>query len=364
MKRRPEPPARKQADRRIKLLVATFTLVFAGIFARAVWLQIIRGPELAAMASKQHRDTIVIPAGRGTIYDRTGEPLAIGEQATTVYADPRTIVDPQRVAVKAASILGVDADALYPALRDRTKRFVYVKRKADPVQAAALEKLGLAGLGFYPEERRTYPQGAVGAHVVGYAGTDNNGLEGLERSLDRKLVGRAGYEVVVRDPNGRAIDVVSSRAERPGKNVVLTLDHQIQATAEQLLVRSARQWSAKGATAIVMDTRTGAILAMASAPTVDANQFRHGSGGRTEKSSGHRSLRARLDVQDRDDCRCARGQHRLAVDVVPARTDDPGRRPRDPRGPHPRDGDDDRAADPRRVVEHRDDHDRRGARKG
>ena len=141
------------------------------------------------------------------------------------------------------------------------------------MQAAALQKLGLAGLGFYPEERRMYPQGAVGAHVVGYAGTDNNGLEGLERSLDRKLVGRAGYEVVVRDPNGRAIDVVSSRAERPGKNVVLTLDHQIQATAEQLLAAACSQWSAKGATAIVMDTQTGAILAMANAPTVDANRF-------------------------------------------------------------------------------------------
>jgi cell division protein FtsI (penicillin-binding protein 3) len=265
--------SRKQSDRRIKLLVVTFALLFAGIFARAAWLQVVRGPELAALASKQHRDTIEIPAGRGTIYDRTGEPLAIGEQATTVYADPKTIVDPQRVAVKAASTLGVDADALYPSLRDRSKRFVYIARKADPVQAAALQKLGLAGVGFYPEERREYPQGSVGAHVVGYAGTDNNGLEGLERSLDKKLAGQEGYEIVVRDPNGRAIDVVSSRAEQPGKNVVLTLDHQIQATAEQLLVSQVRRWRAKGATAIVMDTRTGAILAMANAPTVDANRF-------------------------------------------------------------------------------------------
>jgi cell division protein FtsI (penicillin-binding protein 3) len=263
----------KQADRRIRLLVVGFGILFAAIFARAVWLQVIRGAELEAMASKQHRETIVIPAGRGTIYDRTGEPLAIGEQATTVYADPKLVANAQNVAVKAASTLGVDADALYPTLRDRSSRFVYIERKADPVHAAALQKLGLAGLGFYPEERRMYPQGSVGAHVVGYAGTDNEGLEGLERSLNKQLQGRPGFEVVVRDPNGRAIDVVSSRDERPGKNVVLTLDHQIQAASEQLLASKVSQWGAKGATAIVMDTRTGAILTMANAPTFDANRF-------------------------------------------------------------------------------------------
>jgi cell division protein FtsI/penicillin-binding protein 2 len=263
----------KQADRRIRLLVVGFGILFVAIFARAVWLQVIRGAELEAMASKQHRETIVIPAGRGTIYDRTGEPLAIGEQATTVYADPKLVTDARTVAVKAAKTLGVDADTLYPTLRDRASRFVYVERKADPVGAAALQKLGLAGLGFYPEEHRVYPQGSVGAHVVGYAGTDNEGLEGLERSLNKKLVGRPGYEVVVRDPNGRAIDVVSSRDERPGKNVVLTLDHQIQAAAEQLLASKVNQWNAKGATAIVMDTHTGAILAMANAPMFDANRF-------------------------------------------------------------------------------------------
>ncbi len=262
----------KQADKRIRLLVVAFGILFVGIFARAVWLQVIRGAELEAMASKQHRETIVIPAGRGTIYDRTGEPLAIGEQATTVYADPKLVANAQNVAVKAASTLGVDADALYPTLRDPASRFVYIERKADPVAAAALQKLRLAGLGFYPEERRVYPQGSVGAHVIGYAGTDNEGLEGLERSLNKQLKGRPGFEVVVRDPNGRAIDVVSSREERPGKNVVLTLDHQIQATAEQLLATKVRQWGAKGATAIVMDTRTGAILAMANAPTFDANR--------------------------------------------------------------------------------------------
>lgn len=263
----------RRSDRRIRVLVVVFGLGFAAILARATWVQAVKAPAYEAMATRQHRDTIEIPAGRGTIYDRTGEPLAIGEQATTVYADPRVVTEPKTVATKAAAALGVDADALYPSLRDRSKRFVYVERKADPIRAAALKQLGLAGVGFYPEERRTYPQGSVASHVIGYAGTDNDGLEGLERSLDKKLVGRPGFEIVVRDPAGRPIDVVRSRAERPGKNVVLTIDHQIQASAEQLLAQATASWRAKGATAIVMDTKTGAILAMANAPTFDANRF-------------------------------------------------------------------------------------------
>ncbi len=263
----------KRANARIRFLVLAFALVFTVALGRAAWVQIVEGGRYERMASRQHRETIEIPAGRGTIYDRTGEPLAIGELATTVYADPRNVVAPRRAAVKVADALGLDADKLYPSLRDRTKRFVFLDRKADPARAKALERLGVAGIGFYPEERRSYPQGRVAAHVLGYAGTDNAGLDGLERSLDKSLAGKPGYEIVVRDPSGRAIDVVRSRRERAGRNVVLTLDHQLQASAEQLLSNAVARWGARGATAIVMDPRTGAILAMANAPTFDANAF-------------------------------------------------------------------------------------------
>ena len=265
--------ADRRSNTRIRLLVFAFAAVFAVALGRAAWIQVVEGSSYAAMASRQHRQTIEIPAGRGTIYDRTGEPLAIGEQATTVYADPRNVVAPKKAAVKAAQALGLDPDELYPGLIDRTKRFVFLERKADPVQARALQELGIAGIGFYPEERRTYPQGRVASQLLGFAGTDNRGLDGLERTLDKSLAGRPGYEVVVRDPAGQAIDVVTSRKERPGRNVVLTLDHQIQANAERLLASAVSRWGAKGATAIVMDPRTGAILAMANAPTFDANDF-------------------------------------------------------------------------------------------
>jgi len=263
----------KAANARIRFLVLGFVVVFGVALARAAYVQVVEGSRYEQLASRQHRETIEIPAARGTIYDRTGEPLAIGEQATTVYADPRNVVAPMKAAIKAGETLGIDPDELYPALRDRTKRFVYVERKADPVKAKDLERLGVMGFGFYAEERRAYPQGRVAAHVLGFAGTDNQGLDGLERSLDKTLAGKSGFEIVVRDPLGRAIDVITSRKERPGRNVVLTLDHQLQASAEQLLANAVLRWRARGATAIVMDPRSGAILAMANAPTFDANGF-------------------------------------------------------------------------------------------
>ena len=261
------------ADRRIRLLVVTFGLVFAVALGRAVWIQVVHHDRFARMATTQHHATIEIPAGRGTIYDRTGEPLAIGEQATTVYADPRTVADAQRAAVVAGKALGLDPIKLYPELKDRSKAFVYVARKADPDRAALLQKQSVPGLGFYPEELRAYPQRGVAANVLGFAGTDNHGLDGLERSLDKTLAGKPGFETVVKDPFGRYIDVVASRPERPGRNVTLTIDHQIQASAEAVLARTVRQFGAKGAAAIVLDPRSGAVLAMANYPTFDANRF-------------------------------------------------------------------------------------------
>jgi cell division protein FtsI (penicillin-binding protein 3) len=261
------------ANRRIRLLLAVAVLVFAGTLGRAVWLQGVQAGTLERMATKQQVETIDVAAPRGTISDRTGEPLAIGEQATTVYADPRRIQDPRRVASIAGRDLGVDPNRIYAAIADRSKGFVYVQRKADPAKAKVLERRGLVGLGFYAEERRTYPQGSVAAHVLGYAGVDNSGLDGLEKSLDGTLSGRSGSETVIKDPFGRVIDVLTARPERPGRDVTLTIDHQIQANAEAVLAETVKRWRARAASAIVLDPRTGAVLAMAVAPGFDANRF-------------------------------------------------------------------------------------------
>jgi cell division protein FtsI/penicillin-binding protein 2 len=231
------------------------------------------GAEYAAMAVRQHRETVIVPAARGTISDRNGDPLAIGERTMTVYANPRQVTRAQEVTLAVAKALRLEPGAIYPLLTDKSKGFVYLARKADPLAVAKLQKLELPGLGFYPEELRTYPQRRVASQVLGFAGMDNRGLEGLERLLDKELAGRPGSQTVVKDPMGRALDVVSTRTEIPGKNVRLTIDHQIQANAEDILAETVRRYGAKAATAIVMDPQTGAVLAMAVAPGYNANRF-------------------------------------------------------------------------------------------
>jgi cell division protein FtsI/penicillin-binding protein 2 len=262
----------KQANRRIRLLLALFVLVFAGTFARAVWLQGVRASTLGHLAEQQHRETIEVPAGRGTIFDRTGVQLALGEQTTTVYADPMQVTAPRKLAVAAHDLLGADANALYPQLLLRRSHFLYVRRFADPKRAARFVARGFAGVYSYPEERRSYPQHTVAAQVVGYAGVDNRGLAGLEIAYDRRLAGHAGKETIVRDPFGRAIDVVSSTSEQQGSDIFTTLDHTIQAQAEAVLRKTVAHWRARSATAVVLDPRTGAVLALAQAPGYDANR--------------------------------------------------------------------------------------------
>jgi cell division protein FtsI/penicillin-binding protein 2 len=275
----------RASNRRIRLLLCLFALVFAGTLGRAVWLQAVQASTLERIAARQHEQTTEIPAGRGTIYDRSGEPLAIGEQATTVYADPRLVKNPRRVALAAAKAFGLDAEELYPLLADQTRHFVYVKRKADPAKAAELERQHLAGVGYYPEELRYYPQRGVAAHLLGFAGVDNDGLEGLERSLDKQLIGKPGSQTTITDPVGRVIDVVSRKPEQAGHDVFLTIDHRIQANAESVLRETVKRWGAKAGNAIVLDPRTGAVLAMAVAPGYDANRFASASADRRRNRS-------------------------------------------------------------------------------
>jgi cell division protein FtsI (penicillin-binding protein 3) len=260
-------------NRRIRLVLAVLTLAFGGLLLRATWLQGVRAESLARLGQTQHREAVTLPASRGTLYDRTGVELGLGERATTVYANPKQIVNPRAAALAVERTLGLDASRIYPQLADRTRGFVYIERQAEPAQAAALQRLKLSGFGFYPEERRNYPQGSVAAQVLGYVGIDGDGLAGLELQFDRQLSGRAGQETIVKDPTGRVIDVQQQRAERPGRDVFLTLDHSIQANAEEVLRETVHRWHAKSASAVVLDPRTGAVLAMAVQPGYNANRF-------------------------------------------------------------------------------------------
>ncbi|HEX6952229.1 MAG TPA: penicillin-binding protein 2, partial [Gaiellaceae bacterium] len=160
---------------------------------------------------------------------------------------------------------------LYRQLSDRSRGFVYVQRKAPPEAAAALEKRHLVGFTFAPDQKRVYPQGTVASSVLGYAGTDNTGLSGLELQLDHQLKGTPGSAIEVRDALGQAVNTIQQRPAHDGRDVFLTLDSHIQANAEQVLENAVHEWHAKDATAIVLDPKTGAILAMAQEPGYDAN---------------------------------------------------------------------------------------------
>ena len=256
---------------RLRLLLVIIVLTFAILGARAAWIQTVRASSLAAMAQTQAKKPIVLQAGRGTIYDRMGNPLAIGQHAVDVDADPMQIADPRREARIAAKVLGIPFKPLYRQLSDRSRGFVYVQRKAPPKLAAALEKRHLVGFTFVPAQKRVYPQGTVAAPVLGYAGTDNTGLSGLELQLNKELQGTPGSATVVRDALGQAVNTIQQRPARDGRDVFLTLDSHIQANAEQVLAQTVQEWHAKDATAIVLDPHTGGILAMAQQPGYNAN---------------------------------------------------------------------------------------------
>jgi cell division protein FtsI/penicillin-binding protein 2 len=256
---------------RIRLLLLLIVLAFAVLLARSAWIATVQAASLSSFAQAQTKATLVLPAGRGTIYDAMGSPLALGEQATTVFVDPHEITRPRSEAVRAARVLGLKPKDVLKALLTKNTHFVYVLRKASPRLATLLAARKLPGFHFQAEERRTYPQGAVAAQVLGYAGVDNTGLSGLELQLNPQLTGTNGSQTVVRDPIGRPISIQSVTPARDGKSAFLTLDHTIETNAEQVLRATVAQWHAKSATAIVIEPKTGNVLAMATQPGYDAN---------------------------------------------------------------------------------------------
>jgi cell division protein FtsI/penicillin-binding protein 2 len=266
------PIREKSANRRVRVLGLFLTLGLAAVFARAFWLQVVDGASLAARARAEHEGPAQqIPANRGTIFDSSGVPLAIGVQTTTVFADPRLVTAPRALALAAHAAFGIDANGLYSALLDKHSQFVYIQRFAGPAKAARFLRLGFAGVASYPEQKRVYPEGTVASQVVGYAGVDGNGLGGLELVYNSALAGHAGSERMVRDPTGQVLEVTSSTPPVEGADVFSTLNHTIQAQAEQVLRQTVRTWGAKDATAVVLNPATGGILAMAQTPIYNDN---------------------------------------------------------------------------------------------
>ena len=202
--------------------VFLFLLVIAG---RLVQLQVIAAPAYAEKARTQRLRDVEIPARRGTIYDREGEPLAVSVDAKTVYATPRAVKDRTQTAKTVARVLGLDIADVEKRLSS-TKDFVYIARKIPVEKAQRLESLGLNGIGFLDDSRRTYPSGDIACQVLGFVGMDDKGLAGIELQYNGVLAGKAGVLLAERDPRGRPIPggVVRSTDSINGSDVVITLE--------------------------------------------------------------------------------------------------------------------------------------------
>jgi cell division protein FtsI (penicillin-binding protein 3) len=257
---------------RVFLLAAALAVTFGILGARLVWLQAIRHGELTALAERQYSRTVTLHAQRGPIVDRHGAALATSTAAESLFAQPRGIGDPARVAERLAPIVNMRVDELQ-ALLTSSKSFVWIKRRLDPQLGARVKALREPGLGFLPEPLRLYPNRELAAHVLGFEGVDG-GLEGVERAWNGQLGGTAGKALVGRDALGR--EVLRERIlqpSAPGHGVMLTIDATIQYVAEREIDAAWRRTQAKAAMAVAMDPRTGDVLAVAIRPTFNPNAF-------------------------------------------------------------------------------------------
>ena len=272
--RRPARPRRvpvRLVERRIGLLFTLFLVLLALAGLRAVWIGTVKAGSLSERAVSQQVEDLTVNARRGTIFDRNGVELAVSEDAVTVFANPFLIDDPVRVAAKLAPLMGGEEDELLEKLSDRKQGFVYLRRKMDATLGEKVEKLEIEGIGTMTEPKRTYPQRHLASQVLGMVGTDNFGLSGLEHAREDRLGGENGERRMVKDALGEPVSMVEIKRAEAGRNLHLTIDAAIQERAEAALAEVGQTYTPAGATALVMDPRTGAILALANWPRVDAN---------------------------------------------------------------------------------------------
>lgn len=240
-------------------------------------LQVVRHDELRARAEQQQQRDIEIEPPRGRILDTRGRDLAVSVPVRSAFAVPGQVKDKKATIEALTRVLGLDRQQrqTLAARLDETKHFVWVARKLDPPVADQVESLDLPGIHFLEENKRYYPMGQVAAQVIGFVGTDHRGLWGLEAHYDQVVAGRAGRRTVLRDARrGQVVHPELTWIEaEPGRDLRLTIDAAIQVAAEDALARAIERTRAKTASAVVMDVHTGAILAMATAPSFDPNRF-------------------------------------------------------------------------------------------
>jgi cell division protein FtsI (penicillin-binding protein 3) len=262
-----------QQRRPVRLGIACIVIgaVLAVVALRLCQLALVDGNRLASLARRQHSETKQLTPLRGAILDRFGDPLALSTRADSVFVRPSELPgDGSEAAV--ARVLHISRGQ-WLRKASSTAPFAWVKRQANPVDLDRLRALNIPGVGTVPEVRRFYPHGRMAASVIGFAGIDSQGLEGIELTYDGYLRGPTGEMAVERDARGRKFLAAGVEGDRPrqGANVVLTLDSSLQYVAESELDRRVAETRAKGGLVLMLDPRRGEILALAQNPSFDLN---------------------------------------------------------------------------------------------
>jgi cell division protein FtsI (penicillin-binding protein 3) len=252
------------------LLFFCFVLIMGRIFQ----LQVLKKEQLYKLAAQQQNIQIPLVPKRGTVYDSKGNELAVSIEVDSVYADGRKVVEVEKTTHKLASILQIDPEELKQRLKSH-RPFEWIQRKISSKEAEQIKSLQLPGIHFLKENRRFYPNSQLAAHLVGFVGLDSKGLEGIEFQYDALLNGENQVWTAARDALGREIAMgkIPFEKEDHYRNIVVTIDEPLQHITETELGRGVQKWGAKGGMAIAMDPSTGKILAMASYPTFNPNQF-------------------------------------------------------------------------------------------
>ncbi|HKO59653.1 MAG TPA: penicillin-binding protein [Pyrinomonadaceae bacterium] len=277
--------AQSQSDVSIRrtLFVAAFVVFWMlGISARLVYLQVSKHEKLVARAQQQQQEAVPTTPQRGPVLDRQGRELARSIDTLSVFIAPeefdkktqeQTTSEIACTSSALASVLGQDANQLFTKITEARKsgsRFIWLARRLPPDQATQIESMDLTGVHMRKEPKRFYPNGPLAASILGFVGLDGNGLAGVEQVYNERISGEPGKLFIQRDSRGRAYESTEVPG-RPGHTVVLTVDQTIQYHAEAALTTAITQSKAKSGTAIVLDPRTGEILALANAPTFDPN---------------------------------------------------------------------------------------------
>jgi stage V sporulation protein D (sporulation-specific penicillin-binding protein) len=259
------------------VVAAAIALSSVAVMGRLVELQVVDADRLKAKALRQHQQVIEVGGRRGSILDRQGRELAVSVTTSSLYAHPQRVKDPERAARLLAPVLGRPVSEIL-GLLGSDEPFVWIARRLDPKVARAIYELNLPvgkgqAIDFQEEPKRFYPQGALAAHVVGFADPDQRGLEGIEHTFDEALSGDSTKFLAVRDARGAMLLQQLRPPAKRSEDVILTIDLVLQHIVERELDRAMDETGAKAASAILLDPKTGQVLAMANRPAVDPRSY-------------------------------------------------------------------------------------------